>query len=290
MLYPLQTPAHLTRREALAAERRTHARTRGQATRPVRVVAVRSGQVPVGAPRPAARTAVLPLVGAAAALLRFTVNTTPAVAAASTSAGTEPVAVIAPHGQSYTAPATRATQVARDRYSVTAPVPVAKAGTSTVGASRSTSRTTAAPAPASGTGAVRRPFPGMTKTSSPFGYRSAPCSDCTSFPGGTDLTPGAGTPIGAVAAGTVAISGWHPYYGQYVIIDHLIDGRKISTLYGHMQAGSSPLRVGDTVTAGSLVGFVGNNDISTGAHLHLEIRLDGTLPIDPMIWLAAHGG
>jgi hypothetical protein len=293
MIDPLPTTVHLTRREALAAERRHQAGPHRtiSATRPV---AVLQPAAPAAARRPAVRTATLPLVGAAAALLMFMVNTTPAVAAAGTPTTTGPVTVIAPHGQTFNTGSTGVVVAARDSYSVTAPAPrpavVSSVISTSVGTSSTANTAVAAPsAPSTGAGLVRRPFPGLTKISSPFGYRSAPCAGCTSFHEGTDLTPGAGTPIGAVAAGTVAVSGWHSNYGQYVIIEHLIDGRKISSLYGHMQAGSTPLCVGDTVAVGAFVGRVGNTGISTGAHLHLEIRLDGTLPVDPMIWLAAHG-
>lgn len=293
MIDPLPTTVHLTRREALAAERR-HRAGPHRAVGSTRPIAALQPTAPAPARRPAMRTASLPLVGAAAALLMFTVNTTPAVAAAGTPTTTGPVTVIGPHGQTFNTGSKGVVVAARDSYSVTAPAPQPVAAApvipAAIGTSSTAATTTVAPSlPSTGAGLVRRPFPGLTKISSPFGYRSAPCAGCTSFHEGTDLTPGAGTPIGAVASGTVAVSGWHSNYGQYVIIDHQIDGRKISSLYGHMQAGSSPLDVGDTVAAGTFVGLVGNTGISTGAHLHLEIRLDGTLPVDPMIWLAAHG-
>jgi murein DD-endopeptidase MepM/ murein hydrolase activator NlpD len=74
------------------------------------------------------------------------------------------------------------------------------------------------------------------------------------------------------------------------VIDHVIDGRKVATLYGHMIPGSTPLRVGDTVAAGQYIGQVGNSGVSTGAHLHLEVLLDGVTPIDPRAWLEARTG
>jgi murein DD-endopeptidase MepM/ murein hydrolase activator NlpD len=281
------TTTHLTRRESLAAERHTRRHTPVDATRSTKATAF-----PISATPKAARAAVLPLFGATAALLLFTVNTTPALAASTVTTATGTTTVLALHGQSFTAGRTSSVVASRDGYSVTTTAvvrPHASPARTVPSASLAATVTAGAGVPPTGTALVRRPFLGITPISSPFGYRSAPCAGCTSFHGGVDLTPGAGTPIGAVAAGTVAVAGWHPNYGQYVILDHLIDGRKISTLYGHMQAGSSPLHVGDTVAAGALVGLVGNTGISTGAHLHLEVRLDGTLPVDPMIWLAAHG-
>ena len=141
-----------------------------------------------------------------------------------------------------------------------------------------------------GTGDIRWPIAGTITVSSPFGPRSAPCATCSSIHQGADLTPGAGTPIGAVAAGTVRVSTTHPEYGQYVIIDHQIDGRLVSTLYAHMIFGSSPLRPGDTVAVGQLVGLVGNSGASTGAHLHLQVMPGGATPIDPIPWLTANAG
>ncbi|MGN8049212.1 M23 family metallopeptidase [Curtobacterium sp. 22159] len=139
-------------------------------------------------------------------------------------------------------------------------------------------------------GEVRSPFPGPVRMSSGFGYRSAPCGACSSLHQGLDFNPGMGAPIGAVAAGTVRVSGTYFSYGTAVVIDHLIDGRKVSTLYGHMIPGSSPLRVGDRVEAGEFIGKVGNSGVSTGAHLHLEVLMDGVTPIDPEAWLEARIG
>ncbi|WFR67433.1 M23 family metallopeptidase [Curtobacterium flaccumfaciens] len=139
-------------------------------------------------------------------------------------------------------------------------------------------------------GEVRSPFPGPVRMSSGFGYRSAPCGACSSLHQGLDFNPGMGAPIGAVAAGTVRVSGTYFSYGNAVVIDHVIDGRKVATLYGHMMPGSSPLRVGDTVEAGEFVGKVGSSGVSTGAHLHLEVLMDGVAPIDPEVWLETRIG
>lgn len=139
-------------------------------------------------------------------------------------------------------------------------------------------------------GEIRSPFPGPVRMSSGFGYRSAPCGACSSLHQGLDFNPGMGAPIGAVAAGTVRVSGTYFSYGTAVIIDHVVDGRNISTLYGHMIPGSSPLKVGDTVEAGEFIGKVGSSGVSTGAHLHLEVLMDGVTPIDPEAWLEARIG
>jgi len=54
--------------------------------------------------------------------------------------------------------------------------------------------------------------------------------------------------------------------------------------------GSSPLRSGQQVAVGELVGLVGNTGASTGAHLHLQVMLGGVTPVDPIAWLTANAG
>jgi len=142
----------------------------------------------------------------------------------------------------------------------------------------------------SGTGDIRWPFPGSVVLSSGFGPRAAPCAACSSMHMGLDMTPGSGTPIGAVAAGTVRTSGLHAQFGQYAVIDHVIDGQKISTLYAHMVVGSSPLVVGQQVAVGELVGLVGRSGVATGAHLHFEVLIGGSTQVDPRAWLDANAG
>jgi murein DD-endopeptidase MepM/ murein hydrolase activator NlpD len=242
---------------------------------------------------------VVPITGAAAAMALFT-----AAAALPAQATTGPAVVVpgvAPvaAGQSFTASGL-ALAADRDGYTITKPAPkpvitrtAPAPGATTIGSiatKQSTPVTTGGTIVNTGTGDIRWPVAGATTVSSPFGPRSAPCATCSSIHQGADITPGAGTPIGAVAAGTVRVSTTHPEYGQYVIIDHQIDGRLVSTLYAHMIFGSSPLRPGDTVAVGQLVGLVGNTGASTGAHLHLQVMPGGTTPIDPIAWLTANAG
>jgi murein DD-endopeptidase MepM/ murein hydrolase activator NlpD len=102
------------------------------------------------------------------------------------------------------------------------------------------------------------------------------------------MDPGAGAPIQAIADGVVREVG-NPSgtFGVYAIIDHTIDGQRVSSVYAHMESGSLALAVGQPVTVGQAVGRVGSTGASTGAHLHLEIHLAGT-PVDPYAWLVAH--
>lgn len=87
---------------------------------------------------------------------------------------------------------------------------------------------------------------------------------------GLDIAASGGTPIKAVADGTVIRSGWSSGYGNLVVIDH---GNGVTTYYGHC----SRLYVskGTSVKAGDNIAAVGSTGNSTGNHLHFEIRLNG---------------
>ncbi len=106
--------------------------------------------------------------------------------------------------------------------------------------------------------------------SSGFGYRD--CYGCSSNHQGLDMNPGEGTPIQSIGDGVVVEVG-NPdgTFGVYARIQHEVDGQMFTSLYAHMLEGSLAVQVGDTVTAGTLVGQVGNSGQSTGAHLHFGI-------------------
>lgn len=87
---------------------------------------------------------------------------------------------------------------------------------------------------------------------------------------GLDIAATTGTPIKAVADGTVTYSGTMGGYGKLIIIDH---GNGIQTYYGHCS--KLYAKVGEKVTAGEVIAAVGNTGNSTGSHLHFEIRQDG---------------
>jgi len=136
---------------------------------------------------------------------------------------------------------------------------------------------------------VMSPVPAGTPMGDGYGYRTPPCAGCSSFHKGVDWNPGAGSAVRAMANGTVSEIG-NPSggLGVYVVIDHVIGGQKISTVYAHMAIGSLSLGVGDKVTAGDTVGAVGSTGQSTGPHLYFEVRVNGTTPVNPIPWLAAH--
>lgn len=84
---------------------------------------------------------------------------------------------------------------------------------------------------------------------------------------GVDLAARVGEPVYAAGSGTVAFAGWSQYgYGNVVVIAH---GATFS-LYGHLD--SYAVRCGQSVSAGSQIGTVGNTGNSSGPHLHFEVR------------------
>ncbi len=140
------------------------------------------------------------------------------------------------------------------------------------------------------TGAVRWPFPYVVPISSGFGERAAPCRGCSTVHNAIDLTPGAGAPIYAIADGVVIRreprgGSW----GNNLTLEHQINGHTVTSSYAHMQWDSSPIELGQTVKVGDFLGLVGATGQATGAHLHLEIKVDGEY-VDPYVWLKANAG
>ena len=133
--------------------------------------------------------------------------------------------------------------------------------------------------------AVQWPLPVSTPISDGYGYRS--CAGCSTFHEGIDFNPGSGYPIQAIADGIVIESEYSGALGQHVIIQHVIDGEVVLSLYGHMQSGSDTVSVGDTITRGEVIGLVGSTGQSTGPHLHFGIQIGGGL-IDPYPWMLSH--
>lgn len=96
---------------------------------------------------------------------------------------------------------------------------------------------------------------------------------------GLDVGAPIGTPVIAPADGIIKVAGKNPGFGYYVEIDH---GYGVETLYAH----NSKLHVkkGQLVKRGDLIARVGNTGLSTGPHLHYEVRVNGT-PVDPLYYI-----
>jgi murein DD-endopeptidase MepM/ murein hydrolase activator NlpD len=101
---------------------------------------------------------------------------------------------------------------------------------------------------------------------------------------GIDIAGPIGTPIVAVADGTVVDAGPTAGYGAWVKIRHN-DGTV--TLYGHVNTWL--VSVGQRVMAGDQIATIGNRGNSTGPHCHFEVLLNGSNRIDPVPWLAQRG-
>lgn len=137
----------------------------------------------------------------------------------------------------------------------------------------------AIPLVAPGSGIVRRPLMAFNNFGAPYaGHR------------GTDYMADRGTPIYSVAEGTVVASTESgPGWGVYVKIAHNINGTSVTSLYAHMDYGTRAVQVGDTVSAGQLIGQVGDSGRAYGTHLHLEVVTDGAY-VNAESWLVANAG
>ena len=111
------------------------------------------------------------------------------------------------------------------------------------------------------------------RLSSPYGYRTHPVTgEKESFHTGIDLAIKKGTPIYASRSGTITYMARNGNYGNLVKIDH---GDGYMTYYAHCNNFASGLKVGDKVTVGDVIAYVGDTGRATGYHLHFELRYKG---------------
>ena len=106
--------------------------------------------------------------------------------------------------------------------------------------------------------------------SSAYGWREPPAEGASSFHGGVDLAGDEGTPIYATRSGYVYRTGYTEYNGYYVGIDHY-DG--FASAYLHLTY--YIVDVGDYVSQGQVIGYMGSTGVSTGPHLHFTIYYNG---------------
>lgn len=114
---------------------------------------------------------------------------------------------------------------------------------------------------------------------SPFGYRRNPFGGGMEFHQGLDIAAPMGTTVTAAASGTVLSAGWYGGYGNYILIDH---GGGMATGYGHLS--QIFVSAGQQVQKGQAIGAVGSTGMSTGPHLHFEVRIQGKAT-DPAAYL-----
>ncbi len=126
-------------------------------------------------------------------------------------------------------------------------------------------------------GQLIRPIPGRIEST--FGPRLHPIYGTVKMHNGLDMHGSTGDPIRAGAGGTVILAGGKGGYGITVMIDH---GGGMVTLYAHQS--SLAVSVGQKVEGGQTIGYIGSTGVSTGPHLHFEVRING-VPVDPMKYL-----
>ncbi len=131
-----------------------------------------------------------------------------------------------------------------------------------------------AKAAGSAPGTLGRPVPGGI--SSGFGPRIHPMYGYSLMHNGVDMNGGMGQEIVAAAAGTVLLAGVKGGYGNSIMIDH---GGGMVTLYAHQSRFA--VSNGQKVNAGQVIGYIGSTGVSTGPHLHFEVRINGN-PVNPV--------
>ena len=128
----------------------------------------------------------------------------------------------------------------------------------------------------------RRPFmlpvDGITTSSFGASRQYGPGGNI-SYHQGADLAAPEGTPVHATNVGTVRVAGFYPIKGGLIVIDH---GGGIFSLYFHQS--KLLVKVGETVKRGQVIGEVGTTGLSTGPHLHWEMRVDEEAT-NPLEWV-----
>ncbi len=130
-----------------------------------------------------------------------------------------------------------------------------------------------------GTGRFVWPCPASSRITSQYGYRIHPVYKTKKFHAGIDIGAGYGSNIVAAESGTVTTATYGSGYGKYVVVNH---GSGITTLYAHCS--SLLVNVGDKVSRGQVIAKVGSTGVSTGNHLHFEVRINGSTT-DPLSYV-----
>lgn len=120
-----------------------------------------------------------------------------------------------------------------------------------------------------GLGSLGRP-PIKGILTSGFGLRWHPLLGGYRRHSGVDLAAPIGTPVRATSSGRIAAAGWQGGYGLLVAVDH---GKSAQTRYGHLSR--ITVTPGQEVQPGQIIGYVGTTGLSTGPHLHYEVRIEG---------------
>lgn len=137
-----------------------------------------------------------------------------------------------------------------------------------------------ASAPSNSSSGGRWPKPVAGPITSPYGMRKHPITGKYSMHTGLDIGAATGTPIQVVKSGRVTFAGWNGGYGNYVVVDH---GNGLQTAYAHLS--KINVSVGQQISARQVIGKVGSTGMSTGPHLHFEVKKNGNF-VNPADYLA----
>lgn len=122
------------------------------------------------------------------------------------------------------------------------------------------------------------PVPSCLWISSDYGYRIHPVYGIRRFHAGIDIPGSMGAKIVAPGNGVVILARSFGGYGNCIIIDM---GGGVTMVFGHLS--SYAVSQGDIVVMGQVIGYIGSTGVSTGPHLHFEVRVNGS-PVDPNGW------
>ena len=129
--------------------------------------------------------------------------------------------------------------------------------------------------------AFEEPVPGRAIVS-PFGLRQLPWEGNGRLHEGVDISADSGVPVVAVADGVVVEAGTKGGYGRFVAVRH---AERLTTYYAHLGSIGADVKPGLAVKSGTQIGRIGSTGVSTGPHLHFEIRDAQKRPLDPSMFL-----
>ena len=124
---------------------------------------------------------------------------------------------------------------------------------------------------------IRKPVPTGRITSS-FGWRVHPLLGYRRLHGGVDYAAPSGTPIVAAGNGVIEKAARSSGFGNLIVLRHT---NGYETYYAHQRAFAKGIAPGIRVHQGQVIGYVGSTGLSTGPHLHFEIRINSQ-PVDPL--------